>query len=63
MTMDRIGLKELVEKGSDAGLLREMIAFIASRMMELEVEGLTGASHGERSPSRINQRNGYRGRT
>jgi transposase-like protein len=40
-----------------------MIAFIASRMMELEVEGLTGAGHGERSPSRINQRNGYRERT
>jgi transposase-like protein len=37
-----------------------MIAFIASRMMELEVEGLTGAGHGERSPTRINQRNGYR---
>jgi transposase-like protein len=63
MTINRIALKELVEKGSDADLLREMIAFIASRMMELEVEGLTGAGHGERSPSRINQRNGYRGRT
>ena len=60
MTIDRIALKELVEKGSDADLLREMIAFIASRMMELEVEGLTGASHGQRSPNRINQRNGYR---
>ena len=33
-----------------------MIAFIAGRMMELEVEGLTGAAHGERSPTRINQR-------
>ena len=40
-----------------------MIAFIAGRMMELEVEGLTGAAHGERSPTRINQRNGYRERT
>ena len=49
MTIDRITLKELVEKGSDADLLREMIAFIAARMMELEVEGLTGAGHGERS--------------
>ena len=62
MTIDRIALKELVEKGSDADLLREMIAFIAGRMMELEVEGLTGAGHGERSPARINQRNGYRER-
>jgi hypothetical protein len=54
ITIDRIALKELVEKGSDADLLREMIAFIAGRMMELEVEGLTGAGHGERSPTRIN---------
>jgi transposase-like protein len=30
--------------------------------MELEVEGLTGAGHGERDPGRINHRNGYRGR-
>lgn len=31
--------------------------------MELEVAGLTGAAHGERSGERINQRNGYRDRT
>src|SRR3979490_921458 len=30
--------------------------------MELEVESLTGAGHGERSPERINHRNGYRDR-
>ena len=63
MTIDRIALKELIEKGSDADLLREMIAFIAGRMMELEVEGLTGAGHGERSPTRTKQRNGNRERT
>ena len=40
----------------------EMIGFTAQRLMALEVEGLTGASHGERSLERINQRNGYRGR-
>ena len=28
--------------------------------MELEVEGLTGAAHGERSPERITHCNGYR---
>ena len=32
-------------------LLREMMAFVANRMMDLEVESLTGAAHGERSPS------------
>ena len=30
--------------------------------MELEVESLTGAARGERSPDRINHRNGYRDR-
>jgi transposase-like protein len=39
-----------------------MIGFTAQRLMELEVEGLTGAAHGERSPERVNQRNGYRDR-
>jgi putative transposase len=62
MTIDRITLKELVEKGSDADLLREMIAFIADPMMDMDVEALTGAAHGERSPDRINQRNGDRQR-
>ena len=39
-----------------------MIAFGAQRLMALEVEGLTGAGHGERSANRINHRNGYRER-
>ena len=63
MTIDRMTLKALVEKGSDDDLLREMMAYVANRMMELEVESLTGAAHGERSPARINHRNGYRERT
>jgi len=60
MTIDRITLKDLVEKGSDADLLREMLAFVTGRMMEMEVENLTGAAHGERSADRQTQRNGYR---
>ena len=46
----------------DTMALREMIGFAAERLMALEVGGLTGAGHGERSESRINQRNGYRER-
>ena len=62
MTIDRVAMKELLEKGSDQDLLREMLAFVTSRMMDVEVESLTGASHGERSTDRTKQRNGYRTR-
>ena len=62
MTDEMIALRALLEKSSDADLLREMIGFTAQRLMELEVGGLTGAAHGERSPERITWRNGYRER-
>jgi transposase-like protein len=62
MADDKIALRALLEKGSDATFLRDTISFAAQRLMELETEGLCGAGHGERSPERINQRNGYRER-
>src|SRR2546429_8151658 len=62
MTDEMMSLRALLEKSSDADLLREMVGFAAQRLMELEVESLTGAAHGERSPDRINHRNGYRDR-
>ena len=62
MTDGMMSLRTLLEKSSDADLLREMVGFAAQRLMELEVESLTGAAHGERSPERINHRNGYRDR-
>ncbi|MDQ3028367.1 MAG: IS256 family transposase [Pseudomonadota bacterium] len=62
MTDMRMALAELLEKGSDADLLREMVGFVAQRMMDLDVEGICGAEHGERSADRSNWRNGYRDR-
>jgi mutator family transposase len=62
VTDEMMSLRTLVEKSSDAELLREMIGFAAERLMALEVETLTGAAHGERSPERITWRNGYRDR-
>jgi putative transposase len=62
MTDEMIAFRGLMEKSADADLLREMIGFAAQRLMELEVGGLTGAAHGEKSPDRLAQRNGYRDR-
>src|SRR3982750_305348 len=63
MTDEMMRLQALLEKSSDADLLREMIGFTAQRLMELEVENVTGAAHGERRPERTNHRNGYRDRS
>jgi putative transposase len=61
-TKSTIALAELAEKGADADLLREMLQFVAQRMMEMDVESLCAAFYGERSPERQNSRNGYRER-
>ena len=39
-----------------------MIGLAAERLMALEVESLTGVAPGERTPDRIDHRNGYRDR-
>src|SRR4051794_15921112 len=62
MTDDRMALLELIEKRADADLVRTMLAFAAERLMTVEVENLTGAPAGVRSPERLNHRNGYRER-
>src|SRR4051794_11027336 len=60
MTDDRMALFDLIEKTADADLVREMLAFAAERLMAMQVEALTGAPAGVRSPERLNHRNGYR---
>ena len=56
MTDDRMALLELIEKGADCDLIRELLAFASERVMAVEVDQLTGAPAGARSPDRINHR-------
>jgi len=57
-----MALLELVEKEADSDLVREMLAFAAERIMDAEVESVTGAAKGARTALRETQRNGYRER-
>ena len=62
MTDPMMHLRSLLEKTPDADILRDMISFAAERLMEIEVGGMTGAGYGEKSPTRLAQRNGHRER-
>jgi putative transposase len=46
----------------DPDLLREMVVSFAERLMSAEADAMCGAGYGERSPERVNSRNGYRHR-
>jgi transposase-like protein len=53
--------KQLEAAGPD--LLRAMVQDFAEALMGAEADALCGAQYGERSPERVNIRNGYRERT
>src|SRR5512138_1285696 len=62
-TATTMALTELAEKGADIDVLRQMVQFMAQRLMELDVQGRCGAGYDEKSPERLNSRNGYRERS
>lgn len=63
MTKTRVKLISEIRKSLETGdpdLLREMVRIFAEVIMGAEVDALCGAGVGERSPARVNHRNGYR---
>lgn len=49
-------------ENEDGDLLAEMLKAFANQLMGAEADALCGAGYGERSPERVNSRNGYRAR-
>jgi putative transposase len=63
MTAPTMTRADLAEKGPDVDVLRQMVQFMAQRLMEIDVEGRCGAGCDEKAPvARLNSRNGYRDR-
>lgn len=58
--MDLLGwLRKHLEE-ADTDLLRSMVLGFVQALMGAEADALCGAGLAERSPDRVNQRNGYR---
>jgi putative transposase len=63
MTSSTIAVAERAEKGADIDVLRQMVLFMAQRLMEFDVEGRCGAGYDEKTPERVKSRSVYRERT
>src|ERR687884_2125093 len=62
MTEDRLPLAELLEKAGETDFLRAVAEAVLQLLMGTDAGGLIGAGRHERSPERLNWRNGYRER-
>lgn len=51
MTTATMALAELAEKGSDIDVLRQMVQFMAQRLMDMDVEGRQAQATTKRTPS------------
>lgn len=61
-SMDALGwLRKQLEE-AEPDLLREMVSTFAHALMSAEADAICGAAYGERSPDRVNRRNGGRER-
>ena len=61
-TMDMQGWLRKRLEDANPDLLREMVKSFAEALMGAECDAICGAAWGERSPERVNRRNGYRER-
>jgi len=55
-------LRKYLESPAGSDLLAEMVKMAAELLMDADVDILGGAGYGERSPERVNSRNGHRER-
>src|SRR5687768_15063693 len=55
-------LRKVLEADGELDLPREMVKAVAEALMSAQADERCGASWGERSPDRVNSRNGYRNR-
>jgi putative transposase len=64
VVVSKMEVYELLRKaeGADVDFLREGVRTLAQALMEVEASTQIGAEHGQRSPQRVTQRNGYRPR-
>ncbi len=61
-SMDMLSwLRKQLEE-ADVDLLREMVQVFVQGLMGAEADALCGAAYGEKSPERVNSRNGDRAR-
>jgi Transposase, Mutator family len=58
--MDALGSLRKHLESADTDLLREMVQTFAEALMAAEADAICGAGYRERSPERVNSRNGYR---
>lgn len=61
-TMEPIAIMRKQLEDAEPDLLRDLLHGVVQALMGAEIDGLAGAGHGERSPERVNRRNGYRER-
>jgi putative transposase len=61
-TMDATSWLRKQLEDADPDLLRAMVKEMAEALMSADADAVCGAGYGERSPERVNRRNGYRER-